>query len=127
NFFFPNTLFVLTCSCRRGQHGSLTCFSLKERLPLVRTFWLCLIIMKFFVRFNLVFFFTKNKRVFQTIAVARRVSLSAFGFLWSLSISLRVSSSPLENQMKPLTNVHFDKKCNFVFIIVFTLKFKLYS
>lgn len=62
-----------TRSCRRGQHGPLTCFSLKERLPLVRTFWLCLIIMKFFVRlfslllvlawgFNLVLFFTNSLR-----------------------------------------------------------------
>uniref|UniRef100_A0A3B4D411 Uncharacterized protein n=1 Tax=Pygocentrus nattereri TaxID=42514 RepID=A0A3B4D411_PYGNA len=48
-----------------------TCFSLKERLPLVRTVWLCLIIMKFFFflfslllvlayGFSLVFFFTNS-------------------------------------------------------------------
>lgn len=51
----------------------LTCFSLKERLPFVLTFWLCLIIMKFFVflfslllvlacGFNLVFFLTNSFR-----------------------------------------------------------------
>lgn len=152
----------------------LTCLSLKERLPFVLTFWLCLIIMKFLVLlfslllvlacgFSLVRFFTnsfrsllpawknqkqtiKNKQTkyetrlvhqtslnalwimqcmtcaayFQaffyyrikspngpawastgerdsssTIAVARRVSLSALGFLWSFSMSLKVSSSPL--------------------------------
>uniref|UniRef100_A0A3B3BJ54 Uncharacterized protein n=1 Tax=Oryzias melastigma TaxID=30732 RepID=A0A3B3BJ54_ORYME len=76
----------------------LTCFSLKERFPLVLTFWLCLIIMKFlwFIRLR---FLTKSflslKGEDFTIAVASRVSLSAFGFLCSFSIFLSVSSSPL--------------------------------
>lgn len=143
----------------------LTCLSLKERLPFVLTFWLCLIIMKFLVLlfslllvlacgFSLVRFFTNSFRSLlpawknqkqtktnkqkikplwlwimqcmtcaayyqaffydyikspnglawastcerdssSTIAVARRVSLSALGFLWSFSMSLKVSSSPL--------------------------------
>uniref|UniRef100_A0A3Q1CUG1 Uncharacterized protein n=2 Tax=Amphiprion TaxID=80969 RepID=A0A3Q1CUG1_AMPOC len=32
----------------RASRRAITCFSLKERLPLVLTFSLCLIIMKFF-------------------------------------------------------------------------------
>lgn len=37
-----------------------------------------------------------------TIAVASRVSLSAFGFLCSLSISLNVSSSPLGKKINKM-------------------------
>uniref|UniRef100_A0A8C7Y2J4 Uncharacterized protein n=1 Tax=Oryzias sinensis TaxID=183150 RepID=A0A8C7Y2J4_9TELE len=62
-----------------------TCFSLKERFPLVLTFWLCLIIMKF-----LCFFFS-----LLLVVTFYRVSLSAFGFLCSFSIFLSVTSSPL--------------------------------
>uniref|UniRef100_A0A3Q1IYM8 Uncharacterized protein n=1 Tax=Anabas testudineus TaxID=64144 RepID=A0A3Q1IYM8_ANATE len=45
--------------------------------------------------FSLVRFLTNSFRSGFTIAVARRVSLSAFGFLCSFSIFLKVNSSPL--------------------------------
>uniref|UniRef100_A0A671V8U6 Transmembrane protein n=1 Tax=Sparus aurata TaxID=8175 RepID=A0A671V8U6_SPAAU len=48
--------------------------------------------------FSLVCFLTKSFRSVRfTIAVARRVSLSALGFLCSFSIFLKVSSSPLKD------------------------------
>uniref|UniRef100_A0A3P9HPG8 Uncharacterized protein n=1 Tax=Oryzias latipes TaxID=8090 RepID=A0A3P9HPG8_ORYLA len=79
---------------RRFRQLQSTCFSLKERFPLVLTFWLCLIIMKF-LWLSLLCFLTKSFLSTFTIAVASRVSLSAFGFLCSFSIFLSVSSSPL--------------------------------
>lgn len=45
---------------------------------------------------------TSKRHSALTIAVARRVSLSAFGFLCSFSMSLKVSSSPLRHQKQIL-------------------------
>lgn len=85
---------------------SARCFSRKEGLFLDRTFgyfsssWSSSFIIFFFfswfVELENAFLTNYFQSVFPAIAVASLVSLSDLGFLWSLSISRRESSSPLK-------------------------------
>lgn len=103
SIYFSSCFLFFRSASRRAS-----CFSLKERLFLVRTLRLYLIIMKFlFFCFSLleelanglilVFFFTNSfLSVFPAFAVANLVSLSDLGFLCRCSISLSESNSPLD-------------------------------
>uniref|UniRef100_A0A3Q3IHH7 Uncharacterized protein n=1 Tax=Monopterus albus TaxID=43700 RepID=A0A3Q3IHH7_MONAL len=81
--------------------------SRRERLPLF-LFLLFSLLLVLACGFSLLRFLTNSFRSVRpfTIAVARRVSLSAFGFLCSISISLKVSNSPLKDLEKKTYKTH---------------------
>uniref|UniRef100_A0A8C5UTB4 Uncharacterized protein n=1 Tax=Microcebus murinus TaxID=30608 RepID=A0A8C5UTB4_MICMU len=74
-------LFLFFKSASRS--AKLTCFSRKERLVFDRTFWLYLIIIKFFCFFFSLFVELENGFIFVFFLTNsfRLVSLSDFGFL----------------------------------------------